>query len=108
MNAASSEQRKATASATSSAVPNRPNGVRSLRVAWNASGMAWVSSVRTNPGATAPAVIEAERPAGKVLAREKSGVIPAPLPAAAEASGDLLREVKLLRVASELHRHLAH
>src|SRR4029077_11020037 len=60
MKAASSEARNATACAISSGVPNRPSGVRAVISAWSASGRSWVSSVRTNPGATALTVMERE------------------------------------------------
>ena len=58
MKAASSLARNATALATSSVVPNRPSGVRAVISVLSASGRSWVSSVRTNPGATALTVIE--------------------------------------------------
>ena len=50
MKAASSEARKATADATSSAVPKRPSGVRLVSSSLSASGRSCVSSVSTKPG----------------------------------------------------------
>jgi hypothetical protein len=60
MNAASSLARKATALAISSVVPKRPSGVRDVISAWSAAGRSCVSSVRTNPGATALQVMPRE------------------------------------------------
>ena len=52
--------RKATAAAISSAVPNRPSGVAAWMPSWMFSGSVSVSSVSTNPGATAFAVMPRE------------------------------------------------
>ena len=57
---ASSEARKATAFAISSVVPKRPSGVRAVISCLSSSGRSWVSSVRTNPGATALTVMPRE------------------------------------------------
>ncbi len=53
MNAASSETRKATASAISSGLPKRPSGVRAVISSRSSWARPAVSSVSMNPGATA-------------------------------------------------------
>ncbi len=57
---ASSEARNATAAAISSGVPKRPSGVAVRIPSWIASDRPDVSSVSTNPGATALQVMPRE------------------------------------------------